>query len=256
VFGSVLQVLLGKFLGDYATLLTYVVMFIPPMLYAASASGKNSFMNDGIKLNSANFGRLGGLLCALLAILAAVSANFISDAVSRVLPPMPERLRYMLESMVKGNFLSNFLCVCICAPFFEEWLCRGMVLRGLLGRGVKPTLAIVVSACFFALIHFNPWQAIPAFIFGCVMGFVYYRTGSLLLTMLIHFVNNFSSLAVVRLFPGIESIESWADIMSPEAYSVTIALSVLVLIGCIAAFCRIELKQPSGNLDLLPCIYQ
>ena len=59
------------------------------------------------------------------------------------------------------------------APILEEWLCRGVVLRGLLNysrkgepgedgsrRGMNPALAIAISAIFFATIHGNLWQGI------------------------------------------------------------------------------------------------
>ena len=59
-----------------------------------------------------------------------------------------------------------------------------MVLRGLLGHKVKPVWAIVISAAFFAIIHLNPWQAIPAFLLGCVLllalGLMFYQQVKLL----------------------------------------------------------------------------
>lgn len=61
-------------------------------------------------------------------------------------------------------------------------------------HGIKPVWAIFWSAVFFAFIHLNPWQAVPAFILGCLFGYVYYKTGSLKLTMLMHFTNNTFSL--------------------------------------------------------------
>ena len=43
---------------------------------------------------------------------------------------------------------------------------------------------------FFGFFHLNPWQFIPAFALGLFMGWVYYRTRSLMTTIFIHFVAN------------------------------------------------------------------
>ena len=185
----------------YLMLVSYPVMFIPPMVYAAHKSGANSFFGKGFKLSNDHYSPLGGVMCAILVILATLCITFVADTLISFLPPMPEWLEKTLSSITQGNFLLNFLCVSIFAPFFEEWLCRGMVLRGLLNyehtnkagekvRGLKPVWAIVISALFFALIHFNSWQGIAAFLMGLIFGYVYYRTGSVKLTMLMHFANN------------------------------------------------------------------
>jgi len=122
-----------------------------------------------------------------------------------------------------------------------------MVLRGLLTR-MKPAWAIVISALFFALIHMNPWQALNAFIIGVVMGYLYYKTGSLLLTMLIHFVNN--GLAVVMTqIPSMAEYDFWIDMMGTGLYSVVYVLGVAALAGSIYLVSRIPLGQERGNID-------
>jgi len=152
-----------------------------------------------------------------------------------------------LAQITEGPLWSSFLVTAIFAPFFEEWLCRGMVLRGLLTK-MKPAWAIVVSALFFALIHMNPWQALNAFIIGVVMGYLYYKTGSLLLTMLIHFVNN--GLAVIMSnIPSLAEVDFWIDLMGPGLYAVVYVLGLVTLGLTIYLVSRIPLQQERGNVD-------
>ena len=172
---------------------------------------------------------------------------FFSDPLGRLLPEPGEMIKQLLESMTQGNMILNFISVCIFAPFFEEWLCRGMVLRGLLGSNVKPAWAIVISALFFALIHMNPWQALPAFVIGSMMGYVYYRTGSLKLTMLMHFTNNFLSLVLSNI-DALKDVESWAEVLPAPSYWALVALSVLVAAVVIVCFSRIP-ASPTGGLE-------
>ena len=243
VIGNVITFVLGIFFGtewvsSYGTVIAYPIMFIPPMFYAR----RRSMMREHLEANPLNkgvFKPYGAPLCALLAAGLTIAAGYIADPVVTLLPDMPEFLEQALESMVSGNVLINLLCVSVFAPFFEEWLCRGMVLRGLLARNVKPVWAILFSAFFFAFIHFNPWQAIPAFMLGCLFGYVYYKTRSLSLTMLMHCVNN--TLAVVLgQIDSLKDMKSWMDVLEPQLFWIIFAACVLVLVLGVRAISRIH----------------
>ncbi|MFA7688039.1 MAG: type II CAAX endopeptidase family protein [Moheibacter sp.] len=86
--------------------------------------------------------------------------------------------------------IAGFITVCILAPFFEEILFRGILLRGMLQYKMNPTLAIVFSSVLFGLVHMNPWQFLGAGILGVVFAFVYYRTQSLWVCIFLHALNN------------------------------------------------------------------
>ena len=233
---------------EYTMIISYPLMFIPPMLYASIKSRNNSIMKSGLRLDNRHFSPLGGALCALLVILATLSAAFCSDAILSFMPEMPSWLEEALKSMTQGTLWINFLCVSIFAPFFEEWLCRGMILRGLLGNKVRPVWAIVISAVFFAFIHLNPWQAVPAFLLGCLFGYVYYKTGSLKLTMLMHFANNTFSLVMSNI-DAFKDVESWLEVLPGARYWTLFATAILLLVLIIQAFRKIPLEREQGNLD-------
>lgn len=238
--------------NEYAMLIAYPLQFLPAMLFAAIRSRDRSFDSGGFALDSNRFAPLKGWICALLAMAGTFAAAFASDALTSALPPMPDWLKSLMESMTTGNLWVNFLLVSIMAPLFEEWLCRGMVLRGLLNSGgMRPFWAIVVSAAFFALIHMNPWQAIPAFLLGCLFGYVYYRTGSLKLTMLMHFTNNTIALVCANIWP---EAETWTDIIG-SLYWICFALALIVLALVVLAFRRIRLQSPAGNCDAVPAVF-
>ena len=243
VIGNVITFVLGILFGtewvsSYGTVIAYPIMFIPPMFYAR----RRSMMREHLEANPLNkgvFKPYGAPLCALLVAGLTIAAGYIADPVVTLLPDMPEFLEQALESMVSGNVLINLLCVSVFAPFFEEWLCRGMVLRGLLARNVKPVWAILFSAFFFAFIHFNPWQAIPAFMLGCLFGYVYYKTRSLSLTMLMHCVNN--TLAVVLgQIDSLKDMKSWMDVLEPQLFWIIFAACVLFLVLGVRAISRIH----------------
>ncbi|MBQ9410979.1 MAG: CPBP family intramembrane metalloprotease [Bacteroidales bacterium] len=262
LLGSLAVMLLGLFLPhqsvvDYGPLVSYPLCFVPPMLYAAGQSRKNMLFDPGYRLSSANFGPFKwwsiALITVVLSFATMISAdlpNYLNMKVTDTVPALRkfyDMVSALLEQMTGGPFWSSFLLTAIFAPVFEEWLCRGMVLRGLLTR-MKPGWAIVISALFFAVIHLNPWQALNAFIIGVVMGYVYYKTGCLWLTMLIHFVNNGFAVICAQI-PSLKDYDFWIDMMGTSTYVVVYILGLAALVLCLMAFRRIPLKAPYGNID-------
>ena len=250
LLGSLVTELLGimlsrDFVLTYGTIISYPIMFIPPMLYASVNSRRNDIFETGYALDSNNFGKLGGFRLALVASAATLAASFVAEPLTALLPPMPQWLEDTMKQLLEGSPLwATLLSVSVFAPLFEEWLCRGLVLRGLL-RKMSPAAAISISAAFFAILHMNPWQAIPAFCLGLLFGYVYYRTGSLKLTMLMHCVNN-TFAALISQVPAFKDAETFMDIMNPWAYAGVYAASLLILASALIIFRAIPLKE--GNL--------
>jgi len=262
LLGSILIAVCGLFLPasvvqQYSMLVVYPLSFIPAMMYAARKSQRNSLFEPGYQLNSSHFGPFKGWQAALVTValtfatmIVADLPNYVNYKVTASVPWLNELYEMLMQAMQQltgGPFWSSFLLTAIFAPIFEEWLCRGMVLRGLLTK-MKPGWAIVVSALFFALIHMNPWQALNAFIIGVVMGYVYYKTGSLYLTMLIHFVNNGFAVVAAHI-PALSDVEYWVDFMGWHVYIPVYVAGLAVLAACLMAFRRIPLEQPRGNID-------
>ena len=225
----------AQFAQEYGTVISYPLMFVPAMLYASYQSRKAELWGEyeglqegGIPLDSNNFGKLGGFWLALTVSIATLAAAFVAEPVNALLPEMPEVLQKALEQLTEGPLWVTLLSVSIFAPLFEEWLCRGLVLRGLLQK-LNPFNAIMVSAAFFAVLHLNPWQAIPAFLLGLLFGYVYYKTGSLKLTMLMHCVNNTFAALMTRI-PSLAEAETFMDVMSPWAY-------VCIYVACVLIVC-------------------
>jgi membrane protease YdiL (CAAX protease family) len=128
--------------------------------------------------------------------------------------PMPDYMEKLFAEMFQRN-AATFLMAVVAAPLCEEWMCRGVIARGLL-RHTTPAKAIVWSAFIFALIHMNPWQALPAFVFGLLLGYVYWKTQSLWPCIFIHFIINGSSFLLMFLFPDLDANASMKDLAGDD----------------------------------------
>ena len=79
------------------------------------------------------------------------------------------------------------------APIGEEVIFRGLLLQGLLRRGVRMRPAIVASAAIFSLCHVNLIGLPALFELGLVFGLLYARTRSVLPGMVAHLGSNLTA---------------------------------------------------------------
>ena len=267
LLGGMVSLILGMFMSpkaimDYSMIVVYPLQFLPAMVYVANQSRKNMIFDPGYLLDNKHFKPYNLGLLILVTVVMTFASMFVFDLPnywnmqltnkSSILSQFYDMMTQVMKELTGGPFWSSFLVVAIFAPIFEEWMCRGMVLRGLLTK-MKPVWAIVISALFFAVIHANPWQALNAFLLGLVMGYVYYKTGSLILTMLIHFVNNGSAVILSHIDAYKEYEDLYLiDILGKQDYTITFLVSCVVLAACLYVFYRIKLENPWGNIDRIP----
>ncbi len=109
----------------------------------------------------------------------------------RTVLPIPAPFMEILEQLFGApqNLLGSIFTLVIIAPLTEEFLVRGLVLRGFLSH-YSVRQAILASALFFAVLHFNPWQFTSAAVAGVVLAWWYVKTRSLLPCLFGHALNN------------------------------------------------------------------
>lgn len=97
--------------------------------------------------------------------------------------PMPKDWLDSLTDLVRfdGFFESSIiiLAAVFVAPVVEEMLFRGLVQRSL-EKYLEPALAIVLASVLFALVHFNPWTSIQITLLGLVLGYMTWKSGSII----------------------------------------------------------------------------
>lgn len=138
----------------------------------------------------------------------------------------------MDEVMMLARRPLGILAIALLGPMAEEVCFRGAIIGGMLRDGRHPWSAIVVSAVLFGLIHLNPAQIPFATAMGVVFGMLYVRTGSLLLPMLVHIVNNTASVVTINVMGDEARDMKLTELMgSPVA---EIVATLLFLIGTCA----------------------
>ena len=215
--------------------LTYIIMMLPALLWCGWL-GRRGWESgwSSLAIHAPHYGKLPVWGFFLLAGLAMIALSFLIEPTVNWIP-MPDSIKAIFEkAFVDSPLWDMIVSTCILAPLLEEFLCRGMMLRGMLTR-MKPWKAIAWSSFLFAFMHLNPWQAIPAFLMGLLMGWVYWRTHSLWATIFLHCLNNSLSTLLSRIWPDVSVDTGWKDILPPNLYwfcyaGAAVLLVVLILI--------------------------
>lgn len=148
-----------------------------------------------------------------------------------------------------GTFL-ELLVIGLVVPVAEELLMRGVVLGALLqwrpAQG-RPWLAILLSATLFSVMHFNPAQIPGSFMMGILMGWLCYRTGSLLPGIVMHVFNNSTACFAEMLGVG-DGANTFSEMFgSPVLECLVLGVSFLMLIIELRALVRaVGQHYPAG----------
>lgn len=135
---------------------------------------------------------------ALLSLGVILPAEWIYE---RLQVNMPESTQALFEGVMKEPL--GYLAVGILAPIVEEMVFRGAVLRSLLSVFDRRWhwVAIVFSALLFGVVHLNVAQGLHAFVIGLLLGWMYYRTSSIIPGILLHWINNTVAYLMFHLMP-------------------------------------------------------
>jgi membrane protease YdiL (CAAX protease family) len=167
--------------NSFSLLITYLFPLIIIIWYGIKRMHK--FNNDNYKFKIKRV----AIPHILMMILMVTSVTIIAEALTELIP-VPSETSELFKKAFQPNISFFILSVCI-GPVLEEALYRGIILEGLL-KNYNPTKAIIWSSVLFGLAHLNPWQAISAILLGLLIGWIYWRTNSLIPGIIIHSTNN------------------------------------------------------------------
>ena len=131
------------------------------------------------------------------------------------LPDVYENYIQMTEMAELGENAWSIIAVVILAPINEELIFRGVTLE--FGRrSIKWFwIANILQSFLFALLHMNLVQGAYAFFLGLAMGWIVKETGTVLSSILLHFVVNLSA-------------STWTNILMGPIEEPTYLLSIMM----------------------------
>jgi membrane protease YdiL (CAAX protease family) len=133
-------------------------------------------------------------------VLAVVGTTILSFVVSQ-LGPQPEGVRQVTEGIQGVRALQTLAVLGLLAPLAEELVFRGLLYGWLAGRWSN-LVAFVVSSLAFAAAHTEPVHILLVLPLGFWFGWLRWRTGSLVPTIVAHMINNTIAVAAAAFLGG------------------------------------------------------
>lgn len=215
-------------------------------------------------------GRLGMILVFALTMVSALPLiNFLAEWNSSL--TLPESLsgieswirgmeadaealiRIFLSMDSIGDLIFNLLLIAIIPAIAEEVFFRG-TMQPLILKVVKNYhVAIWITAFLFSFFHMQFLGFVPRMILGAVFGYAAHWSGTLLLPMIGHLINN-GLAVIITWYIGIDAIEeSVENIGANEGDTLFALLSTAVLIAGLTAIyytsIRLNKKAPETEVS-------
>lgn len=219
---------------------TYTSLILLAQVLSTAAMGIHLLVGKYVPLDRKTWSYCSSskvLIASVVFILAlGLWTNYLSE-----LADLPNSMQETFEMMMRHPL--GIIAIVIMAPIVEELLFRGAIEGHLLRKWKHPAGAIVFSSLVFGVVHGNWVQAPFAFVIGLALGWMYYRTGSLLPGILMHFVNN--STAVLGFLITDNPDATMVSEYGPQGAAWMAVAGAVVTVLCVYLFQKKLITQPA-----------
>ena len=224
---------------------TFVGLIIAPAIYLTREQ-----KSLGDLLNARGIGWVPAILTTFLVIIfMAVNSVFIEWNAGFDFPEFANEFeRWAREredtAAELTTFLTNFgsggellfaiVIIAILPAIGEEIVFRGLIQNELNRATGNIHVSIWFAAILFSAIHFQFFGFVPRLLLGALFGYLYYWSGSLMLAILAHFVNNAVSVTALYLY---QEGQFTFDVESQESAPLNVViLSGILTVGLLYYF--------------------
>lgn len=196
-----------RFMQISSQIFTFV---LPPILYAMLIKD-NPRESLGIKKVSYHWFIIGFIMMYAILPLNNVFAEWnaglkLPESMSRIeelIKEMYESSAVILEKLVNvntfGGFVINLIMIAGLAALGEELLFRSIIQTSLIKFCKNAHVGIIIASAIFSFIHFDFYAFIPRLVLGMLLGYMFYYSRSIWVSMFMHFVNNATAVVIYYL---------------------------------------------------------
>lgn len=245
VLVSAVSMLLLLYAGTLLQLkLPFMGVFLTQLMIIAVPMGAAWYTKKDFRQTfSLNKPKLTGILGAIsLEIGVFALMSVLSVALTYIWPQDVENVNETFTYMLEGvEFVPALLVIALAPAICEEALFRGYFLSAA-KKKFKPWIAIAVVAAMFGIYHLSLVKFFTTGILGIALCYVVYKSGSIVLSCIMHFINNAFSVAVLYYGEELEQILPVLFKESPDASDILLLVAVALL--CISIGIALIRQQP------------
>lgn len=156
---------------------------------------------DMRKVFSLKLPKIKDLLGAIILGIGGICLNLVtSSLISMAFPSDTEVLNEQYMQILDGiSFVPGLLLMALLPAVCEEVMYRGYMFTAFKNRMSLPKAIIIVSL-LFGVSHMSMIKIVPTALLGAALAYMIYKSGSIVTSALIHFLNN--AFAVFTLYYG------------------------------------------------------
>lgn len=190
------------------------------------------YMKSDVKsLFCLNRPRVSAALGSILFYIGIYSIMLVvSTLLSAVFQESAQNVEETFAEIMEQPFVLLVLVIAVMPAVGEELLFRGLTF-GSLRANYSTKWAVCVSALIFGVFHMSIVKLIPTAMLGACFAIVVSKSGSIFLSMLLHFINNLLSVVAMK-YP--EKIEKIFPVLAKSEFS-GIDFICLLLVGVVSA---------------------
>lgn len=183
------------------------------------------------------------LLATVIIACGIVFVNFIVELNKQI--PLPTSLAYLrdtqgnADALIVSFFSENsnthffvlVLALAILPAIAEELFFRGVIQNMLQKSGMTAMAAIVVTGFSFSVMHLEFDNFVAIWMMGIVLGWLYYYSQNLWVSIIAHFLNNFSMIALkFAFFNGVTPTDMSETTSPPILLSLVCGIIMVLLL--------------------------
>ncbi|MFN3403452.1 MAG: lysostaphin resistance A-like protein [Cytophagaceae bacterium] len=111
-----------------------------------------------------------------------------------------EMTNILIDAQGRNSLIWILVVVAVIPGIGEELLFRGILQNEIFQATRNAHVAIWIAGFLFSFIHFQFFGFFPRLLLGVLFGYFYYWSGNILIPMILHFLNNASTLIMMNLY--------------------------------------------------------
>lgn len=168
-----------------------------------------------------------GVLLIFGLLFSLSNLNGLSVEFFKLFGYKPRESSSYFPDLSGGLVVPAFIVIAVIPAVFEELMFRGLLLN-CTENGTGSVRAILITGFCFSLFHASPEQTVYQFIAGCTFAFIAIRSGSILPSIMMHFINN----ALIVIFSACNLFDEAGNLMmSSTANIILIVFSAVSFVG-------------------------
>ncbi|RDY23934.1 CPBP family intramembrane metalloprotease [Romboutsia maritimum] len=225
--------------------LTQIMIIALPVLFALYIK---SDLKKIFRINIPSFKSIIGSI--LLWMGGFIIVQVITQGLLYLFPQNMEVVEALNNTLfIKDKFLMNLFIIAVMPAICEEIFFRGFIFTSFNRSKKTVKVAIICSGILFGFMHMDFLRIVPTSILGILFAYSVYKSGSILTSMIMHFLNN-GLIVFMGHYPDNKLIKmsSFIELNFNESYITKLAIllaisAVLVLLGIVF------LKEKKNKLE-------